>query len=258
MARCLAHKVARERDADVILIVDPKGLYSRHQRMVGRMRTFPVHVMPGGRMSEDLRIDAISPEVAALVACGPPLVPEHGSMSNLRRRAKSSTAPSALCFTDRRMRPPSEARVDPDTNHLPLPLDERLYRAGQHVVRAKLFLDLWFFFEEKTTRAKIINTMREYNEFFHSAPHTYLLSIHRPHRGDVWFDRTRNTISLTRLAKEMKAARLIQGQEAAEPDALLAEAAPIAGKNTTSCATAPLRTEDVPASRMMRFSGWPR
>jgi hypothetical protein len=34
-------------------------------------------------MSEDLRIDAISPEVAALVACGPPLVPEHGSMSNL-------------------------------------------------------------------------------------------------------------------------------------------------------------------------------
>ena len=68
VARCLAHKVARERDADVILIVDPKGLYSRHQRMVGRMRTFPVHVMPGGRMSEDLRIDAISPEVAALVA----------------------------------------------------------------------------------------------------------------------------------------------------------------------------------------------
>src|ERR1700730_14380846 len=30
-----------------------------------------------------------------------------------------------------------------------LPLEKRLYRAGQHVVRAGLFLDLWFYFEEK-------------------------------------------------------------------------------------------------------------
>ena len=110
----------------------------------------------------------------------------------------------------------------------PLPLDERLYRAGQHVVRARLFLDLWFYFEEKTTRAKIISTMREYNEFFRFTPHAYFVAyvIHIA----VVFDRTRNTISLTRLAKEMKAARLIQGQEAAELDALLAEAAPIVEK----------------------------
>lgn len=125
------------------------------------------------------------------------------------------------------MRPPSEAHK-PQIQRQPLPLDERLYRAGQHVVRARLFLDLWFYFEEKTTRAKIINTMREYNEFFRFTPHAYFVAyvIHIA----VMFDRTRNTISLTRLAKEMKAARLIQGQEAAELDALLAEAAPIAEK----------------------------
>jgi hypothetical protein len=109
-----------------------------------------------------------------------------------------------------------------------LPLEERLYRAGQHVVRARLFFDLWFYFEAKATRAKIIETVREYNEFFRFTPHAYLLSyvIHIA----AMFDKTRDTISLTRLAKEMKVAGLIQGQEAAEVGALLDEAAPIAAK----------------------------
>jgi AbiU2 len=110
----------------------------------------------------------------------------------------------------------------------PLPLDERLYRAAQHVVRARLFLDLWFYFEEKTTRAKIIETMRDYNEFFRFTPHAYLFA-YVMHIAAM-FDRTKDTISLTRLVNEMKAARLIQGQEAKQIDGLLAEAAPIADK----------------------------
>jgi hypothetical protein len=112
----------------------------------------------------------------------------------------------------------------------PLPLDKRLYHAGQHVVRARLFLDLWFYFEEKTTRAKIIGTMREYNEFFCFTPHAYFVAyvIHIA----AMFDRTKDTISLTRLVNEMKAGRFIQGRDAAEVDALLAEAAPIAEKVT--------------------------
>jgi hypothetical protein len=109
-----------------------------------------------------------------------------------------------------------------------LPLEKRLYRAGQHVVRAGLFLDLWFYFEEKTTRAKIIDTMREYNEFFRFTPHAYLAAyvIHIA----AMFDKTRGTISLTRLANEMKAARLIQGEQAKEVDALFVEAAPVVEK----------------------------
>jgi hypothetical protein len=112
----------------------------------------------------------------------------------------------------------------------PLPLDERLYRAGQHVVRARLFLDLWFYFEESTSRAKIIETMREYNEFFRFTPHAYFVAyvVHIA----AMFDKTRDTISLTRLANEMKAARLIQGQETGKVDAPFAEAAPIAEKVT--------------------------
>ena len=109
-----------------------------------------------------------------------------------------------------------------------LPLEERLYRAGQHVVRARLFLDLWFYFEEKTTRAKIIDAMREYNEFFRFTPHAYFVAyiVHIA----AMFDRRKDTIRLPRLAKEMKMSRLLQGNSAAEVDRLLAEAAPIASK----------------------------
>jgi hypothetical protein len=31
---------------------------------------------------------------------------------------------------------------------VPLSLNQRLDRIGQHIVRARLFLDLWFYFEE--------------------------------------------------------------------------------------------------------------
>src|ERR1700730_11416885 len=101
-----------------------------------------------------------------------------------------------------------------ETQREVLPLEAPLSRAGQHVVRARLFLDLWFYFEEKTTRAKIIDAMREYNEFFRFTPHAYLAAyvIHIA----AMFDKTRGTISLTRLANEMKAARLIPGEQAQE------------------------------------------
>src|SRR5579862_3469806 len=55
-----------------------------------------------------------------------------------------------------------------------LPLDRRLHVAAQHVVRARLFFDLWFYFEGRKTRREIIETMREYNEFFRFTPHAYL------------------------------------------------------------------------------------
>lgn len=89
-------------------------------------------------------------------------------------------------------------------------------------------MDLWFYFEQKTTRDEIIETMREYNEFFRFTPHAYFVSyvIHIA----AMFDRAKDTISLTRLAREMKAARFIQGKEAAEVAALLDEATPIAAK----------------------------
>jgi hypothetical protein len=44
----------------------------------------------------------------------------------------------------------------------PLPLNERLERLGQHIVRARLFLDLWFYFEEGDSRRKILAPFPEF------------------------------------------------------------------------------------------------
>jgi hypothetical protein len=112
----------------------------------------------------------------------------------------------------------------------PLSLNERLCRAGQHIVRARLFFDLWFYFGGAETKPHIIETMREYNEFFRFTPHAYLVT-YVVHIAAV-FDKRRDTINLIRLAQEMKAARLIQGQTITEVDALLARAAPVISKVT--------------------------
>jgi hypothetical protein len=83
VARSLAWKIAQEQGAEVIWINDLRRLYPIQKRMFPPMRTFPVLVMPGGRLTADLRIEATSAEVAALAACGGPLVCERGSMGNL-------------------------------------------------------------------------------------------------------------------------------------------------------------------------------
>lgn len=109
-----------------------------------------------------------------------------------------------------------------------LPLNERLYRAGQHVVRSRLFFDLWYYFEGAETRPNIIETMREYNEFFRFTPHAYFVAYVVHIAG--MFDKRKDTINLMRLAREMKAAHLIQGQAVTKVDALLAQAEPFASK----------------------------
>lgn len=110
----------------------------------------------------------------------------------------------------------------------PLPLNQRLDRIGQHIVRARLFLDLWLYFEEQDSRRKIIETMREYNEFFRFAPHAYFVSYVIYMAGV--FDTTRQTISLPHIVAEMKRAGQLSGQDAAAVDELLVEAEPVVDK----------------------------
>jgi hypothetical protein len=109
-----------------------------------------------------------------------------------------------------------------------LPLIQRLDRVGQHIVRARLFFDLWSYFEEENSRQKIIDTMREYNEFFRFTPHAYLAAYVIYVAGV--FDKSRGTISLGRLAREVKVANQLSDQYLAHIEALLAQASPIADK----------------------------
>jgi AbiU2 len=108
-----------------------------------------------------------------------------------------------------------------------LPLNERLDRIGQHVVRARLFLDLWFYFEGPSRRG-IVDIMEEYNEFFRFTPHAYL-TTYVIYMAGV-FDTRRGTINLSSLAREVKTVGKLKASDASIVDALLAKAKPLANK----------------------------
>src|SRR5258708_34887533 len=103
----------------------------------------------------------------------------------------------------------------------PLPLNERIDRIGQHIVRARLFLDLWFYFEGDS-RSKIIETMREYNEFFRFTPHAYFVAYVIYMAGV--FDKRKDTIRLASLIDDVKAAGCLDAHDAASVGALLVQA----------------------------------
>jgi hypothetical protein len=109
----------------------------------------------------------------------------------------------------------------------PLPLNERIDRIGQHIVRARLFLDLWFYFEGDS-RSKIIETMQEYNEFFRFTPHAYFVTYVIYMAGV--FDKRKDTISLASLIDDVKAAGCLDARDAATVGALLVQAKPTADK----------------------------
>jgi len=100
-----------------------------------------------------------------------------------------------------------------------LPLQTRLDRVAQHIIRARLFFDLWFYFEGENTRPQIIETMRDYNEFFRFTLHAYLLS-YVIYIASV-FDGRSDTISLVHLPTEMERGGQLKGQQAVEVKALL-------------------------------------
>lgn len=111
---------------------------------------------------------------------------------------------------------------------IPLPIDDRLETAAQLILRARIFYDIWRFFDGAETRPRIIDTMRAFPEFFRFEPHAHFVSfiVHMAALLEVRSD----TINLPRLAKELKSARLISPQDSAEIEALLGKVARTAPK----------------------------
>jgi hypothetical protein len=109
-----------------------------------------------------------------------------------------------------------------------LPINERVYRAVQLVLRARIFFDIWFYFEAKETRASILNTMREYNEFFRFMPHAhqvaFIVTI------AALFDKRADTISLPHLVREMKRNKQLPQPTQAEVNELLEKTKPLESK----------------------------
>ncbi|MBO6539109.1 MAG: hypothetical protein JJ969_06855 [Rhizobiaceae bacterium] len=110
----------------------------------------------------------------------------------------------------------------------PLSLTQRIDQISQHIVRARLYLDLWSYFEEEDSRHRIIHTMREYNEFFRFTPHAYLATFVIYASGA--FDKRRDTISLRPLFREVSVAGHLQQQNISLIETSLEQAQPIADK----------------------------
>jgi hypothetical protein len=109
-----------------------------------------------------------------------------------------------------------------------LPIDDRLETAAQLVLRARIFYDIWRFFDGADTRPRIIDTMRAFSEFFRFEPHAHFVSF-IVHLGAVLEGRS-DTINLPRLAKELRGSRLISPEASASVDVLLGSAVPGATK----------------------------
>lgn len=84
-----------------------------------------------------------------------------------------------------------------------LPVDERLETAGQLVLRARIFYDIWRYYEGAETRPKILDTMNEYSEFFRFDPHAHFVSfiVHIA----ALFESRDDTINIPSLAQEFEA-----------------------------------------------------
>jgi hypothetical protein len=111
-----------------------------------------------------------------------------------------------------------------------LPIDDRIERAAQLVLRSRVFFDIWFYFEGSDTRPALLDTMQEYSEFFRFAPHAhfvaFVISI------VAIFDRRRDTISLRQLAREMTQSKLLSAQAQTDVDVLLRRTEPLVSKVT--------------------------
>jgi hypothetical protein len=111
-----------------------------------------------------------------------------------------------------------------------LPINERVFRAVQLVLRARIFFDIWFYFEAKKTRSPILSTMQQYSEFFRFMPHAhqaaFIVTI------ATLFDKRADTISLPHLVREMTRNKQLSQQTQAEVNELINRVKPLEAKVT--------------------------
>jgi hypothetical protein len=110
----------------------------------------------------------------------------------------------------------------------PLPINAQIERAAQIVVRARIFYDIWLYFEGTDTRPTIIDTMQRFSEFFRFDPHAHFVAfvIHIA----ALFENRKDTINLPRLVKDTIIAAPISTQIATKTKTLLSQAKPLASK----------------------------
>ena len=83
-----------------------------------------------------------------------------------------------------------------------IPFSARLQLAGQLVARARIFYDIWWFYEGADTRPKIIGTMNTYSEFFRFDSHANFVAL-IVYLGGL-FETRADTVNLPALEKRYR------------------------------------------------------
>lgn len=102
-----------------------------------------------------------------------------------------------------------------------LPIDKRLEVAGQLVVRARIFYDIWWLYEGADTRSNIIDTLNEYSEFFRFDSHAHFVSF-IVHLAGL-FENRGDTVNLPRLIQELGSSCLAPAETITKADELLSQ-----------------------------------
>ena len=82
-----------------------------------------------------------------------------------------------------------------------LSIDKRLQILSEHLIRARIHYDLWWFLEGEDTYPKIRDTLNKFPEFFLVDTNAHFVSL-SIRCGVVW-DKTKNTISLPRIDRDI-------------------------------------------------------
>jgi hypothetical protein len=107
-----------------------------------------------------------------------------------------------------------------------LSFDRRAATAGQLVTRARIFYDVWYFYEGASTRPSLLDTMNEYPEFFRFDSHAQIVAfiVHIA----ALFETRKDTFNFPQLVKD---AELVVSHAARmDLQALLVSAKPLAVK----------------------------
>ena len=102
-----------------------------------------------------------------------------------------------------------------------VPFSDRLQLAGQLVARARIFYDIWWFYEGADTRPKIIDTMNMYSEFFRFDSHANFVAL-VVYLGGL-FEKRADTINLPALVSEAGASGTAPADVIAQAKSLLAQ-----------------------------------
>lgn len=104
---------------------------------------------------------------------------------------------------------------------MPLSMDERINIAAQLIKRARIFYDVWWFYESVDTRPKILDTMNRYSEFFRFDTHAHFISLVIHLAG--LFETRRDTVNFNALIEEAETSSLFPAETIDQAKAVIAK-----------------------------------